>query len=133
MCGGTSCWRATVKPSWAVSQRAWARTSGTLRAKCSNFMREKLGRVRGTESSHRVDAAELRGFFHEGHRGGEIEVVELLEIDAAASGLHAAEFRGVLLGEVTAHVRRAEVEAVVILPRRETDRKPLAFAAAGGF
>lgn len=72
---------------------------------------EIAGAGREALSSHRVDAAGFSRLFHERHRGREVQVFELLEVDATAAGLHLAELRGILLDEVAAFAADPAVQA----------------------
>ena len=42
---------------------------------------------------HRVDAAGFGGLLHERHRGGQVQVLELVEVDATAAGLRTGLLR----------------------------------------
>ena len=77
--------------------------------------------TRCATSHHCVDAPGFRGLFHEPHRDVELQVLEFLEVDATAAGLHLAELRGIPLGEVAVLVAGTDVEAVVVFPGGESD------------
>src|SRR5438552_1900150 len=51
-------------------------------------------------SLHRVNAADFFGQFHELHGGGDVQVLEFLEVDTAAAGFDPAEGRGVSFDQV---------------------------------
>src|SRR5207253_3069386 len=70
-------------------------------------------------SHHGVDAPGFRGLFQEPHRDVDLQVLEFLEVDATAAGLHLAELRGIPLDEVAVLVAGTNVEAVFFFPRGE--------------
>lgn len=92
-----------------------------------------VGRLGDATSRHRVDAAKLFGLFHERHHGGELQVLEFLEVDATAARLHLAELRGIFFDKVAAVATDTDVEGIAAFPRDESDGEPVAFATAGRF
>ena len=90
-----------------------------------------MSRVANATSHHGVDAPGFRGQFHEPHRNVELQVLELLEVDAAAAGFNLAELRGIRLREVAVLVPGTDVKAVVVFPRGESDQELVPFPTAG--